>query len=256
MAKIDALILAAGYSTRLYPLTLNTPKPLLNVGGVPMMERIIGKISEIPDLGRIFVVTNAKFEGHFNNWLEEFKKGKDLPYEIVVVNDGTTSNDNRLGPVGDVDFVLKSHKVEGDLLIVAGDNLFEVSLKEICDFKEEKQASILAVYDFKDVEKVRKKFGVVLCDPNGKVTGFEEKPENPKSALAATALYIIKHEHLKLVTDLYARPHEGELNAGEMIAELVRQKANVFTRPLDEWFDIGSKEDLAVANENYGSAAN
>jgi len=251
MAQINGLILAAGYSTRLYPLTLNTPKPLLEVGSKLMVERILSKMNEMTELGTIYIVTNAKFVTHFNDWLALYREAHAGAKEIVIVNDGTESNDTRLGPVGDINFVLQQYTVETDLLVVAGDNIFEVNLSEIVKVKNQHNASVLAVYDFNDIERVRNKFGVTLCNHDGKITAFEEKPAEPKSTLAATALYLLKQDHLPYIIDLYKRPHEGELNAGEMIIELLRQGADVYSYPLDEWFDIGSKEDLEKAAIHY-----
>ena len=239
MTEINALILAAGYSTRLYPLTLNTPKPLLEVGSKLMIERILEKLNELPQLGTIYIVTNAKFETHFNEWLANYQQHKPSTKEIVIVNDGTTSNETRLGPVGDINFVLNKYSVDSDLLVIAGDNIFEVSLSEIYQTRVDNNASVLAVYDFNDKDKVRSKFGVTLSDENGKITGFEEKPAAPRSSQAATALYLLKKEHLPHIVELYKRPHNGELNSGEMIIELLRKGADVYSHPLNEWFDIG-----------------
>src|SRR3989344_6886009 len=121
---MDAIILAAGYATRLYPLTKDRPKPLLNVAGKPIIEHIIRKIDGITGINKIYIVTNDKFEGHFSEWLENF----DAKSPIEIINDGTKSNEDRLGAIGDVHFAITSKNIDNELIVVAGDNLFELSL--------------------------------------------------------------------------------------------------------------------------------
>ena len=114
MTQIKALILAAGYSTRLYPLTRNTPKPLLEVGSHLMIERILGKLNDMQELSTIYIVTNAKFASHFSDWLTGYQAANSGAKEIIIVNDGTESNETRLVPVGDINFVLEKYPVESD----------------------------------------------------------------------------------------------------------------------------------------------
>ena len=117
---MDAIILAAGYATRLYPLTKDKPKPLLHVARKPIVEHIIRKIEEIKDINKIYIVTNDKFEGHFNDWLRSF----DAKSPIEIINDGTKINEDRLGALGDVHFAISSKNIDSELIVVAGDNLF------------------------------------------------------------------------------------------------------------------------------------
>ena len=121
---MKAVVLAAGYATRLYPLTKDQPKPLLEVAGKPIAEHIIRKIEEVDEVDEIFIVTNNKFSEHFSKWVNSFSSSK----KITVVNDQTMSNEDRLGSLGDIQFVIEKHNVEDDILVVAGDNLFEFSL--------------------------------------------------------------------------------------------------------------------------------
>ena len=127
---MDAIILAAGYATRLYPLTENTPKPLLNVAGKPIIEHIIKKLAAINEIDKIYIVTNNKFEQHFKNWLDDF----DAQKPIEIINDGTKSNEDRLGALGDVHYAINSKNLENDFIVVAGDNLFEMSLEDLDNF--------------------------------------------------------------------------------------------------------------------------
>ncbi len=120
---MQALILAAGYATRLYPLTLNQPKPLLPVAGKPMLDHVIDNLSSVPGLKDIFIVTNQKFAGHFEAWAKDYAAHKKA-YQFKIINDGSTSDADKLGAIGDIPYVVKQEHIDDDLLIIAGDNLF------------------------------------------------------------------------------------------------------------------------------------
>ena len=152
---MQILILAAGYATRLYPLTLNQPKPLLPVAGKPMLEHVIDNLAAIPDLGEIFVVTNNKFAGHFEKWAEHYRSAKKA-LNFKIVNDGSTSDADKLGAIGDIHFVLSREKIHDDLLVVAGDNLFSDSLEQFGAYCRAKNAPVVGVYDVGDLEQVKK----------------------------------------------------------------------------------------------------
>lgn len=251
---MKCIVLAAGYATRLYPLTKDQPKPLLSVGGKPIMARIVEKVGEVKEVDEIFIVTNSKFASHFEEWSASYENptGK----KITVVDDGTTSNDDRLGPVGDIKFVLdfcekRGTPVKEDLMVLGGDNLFECSLKKFADFYKSKGASALALYDLKDLDAVRNKFGVVELGDDHKVVDFVEKPSNPKSALAATCMYIYKHSDLKHVSTVLDSK-DGEVNSGELVAWLMQQGSKVHGFAFDEkWYDIGGHEELKAAHQEY-----
>ena len=139
---MKAIILAAGYATRLYPLTLNKPKPLLEVAAKPIIEHILFKIEKIKEINNIFIVTNNKFYAKFASWLAVYESKK----KIKIINDKTSSNEDRLGAVGDIKFVLEQEKLNDDVMIIAGDNLFEFSLSgPVKIFKEKKNQRYSAV---------------------------------------------------------------------------------------------------------------
>ena len=249
---MKAIILAAGYSTRLYPLTKDTPKPLLPIGKIPIIERILQKIQSINEINQVYIVTNAKFITHFEKWLEKYKKQlNNFTTELILVDDGTYTNETRLGPVKDIALVLKKYNVQDDILVAAGDNLFEMDLEKLCKVSKHNHASALAVYEFESVDMVRNKFGVVLTDKNNRVVGFEEKPSEPQSSLAATAIYLFKREDIKHIINLAEQPSEKEINAGEIIKYFIEKKLPVYCEFLTTWFDIGSHDDLRKANEYY-----
>ena len=241
---MKAIVLAAGYATRLYPLTLNTPKPLIEVAGKPIISHIVDKIVKIDQIDEIYVVTNDKFHSHFVQWNNSYSSHK----PVHIINDGTTSNEDRLGAVGDMHFTIQKHNIDDDVLVIAGDNLFGFSLPNFINFFSQKQSSVMAFCDLNDLDKVRGKLGV--GDIQGtKVIGFEEKPDFPKSAIAATACYLYAKK------DLHHINYGVQNNIGDApgnLAKLVAGKSELHGFVFDEhWFDIGSHESLELAKQYY-----
>src|ERR1041385_5272637 len=151
---MKVLILAAGYATRLYPLTLTQPKPLLPVAGKPMIEYVLDNIAPIGGIDRVYVVTNAKFAGHFQRWADNYRATKSK-LDFTIVNDKSTDDSNKLGAIGDLHLVITKENVNDDLVVVAGDNLFNQSLEEYGTFIRQKKAPVLGVYDVGDLEQVK-----------------------------------------------------------------------------------------------------
>jgi glucose-1-phosphate thymidylyltransferase len=241
---MKALILAAGYATRLYPLTKDTPKPLLEVSGKPIINYIVDKIATIPNVDGIYVVTNNKFHTHFQAWANNLNCSK----PITIVNDQTTSNDDRLGAIGDIDFVVKQENINEDLLVIAGDNLFGFALQNFVDFFHQKANSIVAFHNLQDLEKVRGRYGVAILD-NTKVIDFEEKPREPKSTLAATACYLFNQQDLQKV-DSFLREEKADA-PGNLVRYLAKNSevhGFVFT---EHWFDVGTLPSLEEARQAY-----
>ncbi len=243
---MKALILAAGYATRLYPLTKETPKPLLPVGGIPMIEHILFRIVEVPEVDEVFIVTNDKFYSQFREWSGSYRSKK----RIKVINDGTKSNEDRLGAIGDIDFVIKQQKVKDDLLVIAGDNLFEFSLVHLNNFFKERGTSVIAACDLLEKSRLAKKFGVVETDKNMKIVGFEEKPAEPKTTLAATACYIFTKDDVVELERCIAEHHKPD-NLGDFIKWLSERKhvhGFIFS---ERWFDIGSHDQYEEVNRLF-----
>ena len=179
---MKALILAAGYATRLRPLTDEIPKMLLPLAERPMLDYLVDRLREVDELDEIHLVTNARFAEAFRDW---------APEDVAVHDDGTTSNEDRLGAIGDIAFAIERGELEGeDLLIVAGDNLIGYSLADFVAFWRGKDGSAIAVREIGDRELLRQ-YGVVELDEDDRVVGLEEKPAEPKSDLAATASYAL-----------------------------------------------------------------
>lgn len=191
------IILAAGYATRLYPLTLNQPKPLLPVAGKPMIDHVLDNLAAITGIDRVYVVTNAKFAGHFQKWADAHH-GAASGLKFTIVNDQSTDDSNKLGAIGDLHLVLTREKVDDDVIVVAGDNLFSEKLDGFGKFCREKNTPVLALYDVGNLEEI-KKYNAITIDAAGKITFFEEKPKQPQSTLTGIALYYYPKSVLPLI---------------------------------------------------------
>ena len=245
---MKVVILAAGYATRLYPLTVAQPKPLLPVAGKPMIEYVLDNLAPVGGIERVYVVTNAKFVGHFQKWADAYHGAKPN-LNFTIVNDGSTDDSNRLGAIGDLHLVLTREKVDDDLVVVAGDNLFSESLGAFGEFCRRKRAPVLGVYDVESLEEA-KKYGVVDLDGDGKIVRFEEKPKEPASTLIGIALYYYPKNVVPMIRQYIAEGNNPD-QPGRLVQWLYpRTPVYTWTVP-GLWYDIGSKETLAEANRIF-----
>ena len=245
---MNALILAAGYATRLYPLTLNKAKPLLEVGGKPIIEWLLDNLADVPGLGTVYIVTNAKFAGDFQNWADGYQE-QHREITIKIINDGSKSDDDKLGAIGDINLVLmRENLTDEDLLVIAGDNLFQQPLSDFVNAAKHSAATV-AVHDVGNLEAM-KKYGTVTVDKNGVITNFEEKPEKPKSTLAAVALYYYSRNVLPLFTTYLAAGNNPDQPGLFLQWLYTRKPVNTFEIK-GRWLDIGSKETLKSADEIF-----
>lgn len=243
------LILAAGYATRLYPLTLTRPKPLLDVAGKPMIEHVLDNIAPIPGIDRVYVVTNAKFAGQFQQWADNYRATK-AKLNFTIINDGSTDETNKLGAIGDLNLVLEREKVDDDLIVVAGDNLFSQSVEEFGKFCRTRNAPVLAVYDVGNLEEI-KKYNAITMDAEGRITFFEEKPKQPQSTITGIALYFYPRAPLPLIRQYIAEGNNPD-QPGRLVQWLYPRTPFYTWRVPGLWFDIGSKETLDEANRIFG----
>lgn len=241
------IILAAGYATRLYPLTLNQPKPLLQVAGKPMLEHVIDNLATIPYIDVAHIVTNAKFADHFQRWADNYQHAGHFDFQIV--NDGTTDETNRLGAIGDMNLVLTKHGIDEDIIVVGGDNLFSDNLFEFGEFCREKNAPVLAVYDVGDLEEIRK-YNSIEVDDQGQITFFEEKPAQPKSTLTGIALYYYPKSTLPLIRQYIAEGNNPD-QPGRLVQWMYPRTPFYTWKVPGLWFDVGSKETLEEANRVF-----
>ena len=245
---MKVIILAAGYATRLYPLTLTKPKPLLPVAGKPMIDHVIDNLAPIAGIDGIYVVTNAKFAGHFQEWADNYRATK-AKLNFTIVNDGTTDDTNKLGAIGDINFVMQREQVDDDIIVVAGDNLFSEKLGAFGQFCREKNAPVEGIYDVKTLAEA-KKYGVVSVAADGRMTRFEEKPASPDTSLIGIALYYYPKHTLPLIRQYIAEGNNPD-QPGRLVQWLYpRTPVYTWTVP-GLWFDIGSKETLEEANQIF-----
>ena len=242
------IILAAGYATRLYPLTINQPKPLLEVSERPMIEHVIDHLKDVPELTGVIIISNEKFHGHFEKWASDYQiSGQNIP--ITVVNDKSTDENNRLGAIGDMVFAMNDQSVDEDVIVVAGDNLFSQSIKAFGEFCLEKKAPVLGVYDVGRLEDT-KKYSEVHTDMNGHITSFEEKPEYPTTTVIGIALYYYPKDLIPTIKKYVEDGHNAD-QPGRLVQWLY-PRIPVFTWSLPGlWYDIGSKETLEEANRIF-----
>ena len=246
---MNVLILAAGYATRLYPLTENKAKPLLDVAGKPMMEWVIDNLAPIKGLEKVYVVTNNKFAADFQAWADQYNQTHaKLAFEII--NDGSTSDSDKLGAIGDINLVIaRAGLIDSDLIVVAGDNLFNQSLEDFGRFCAEKNQPVLGVYDVGSLEQA-KKYGVVAVDSTGVITSFEEKPSQPKSTLIGIALYFYPKETVMMIPTYIAAGNNPD-QPGRFVQWLYQRAAVQTWQVPGTWFDVGSKETLEEANKIF-----
>ncbi len=223
---MKAIILAAGYATRLYPLTENFPKPLLNVGGKAILDWLIEDLSGSID--EFIVVTNHKFADKFESWAEGYK-GK-----VRVIDDGTETNETRLGAVKDIQ--LAAEGLEGDALVMAGDNVLDFSLVSFIKFAQEKNTSCIMCHEEKRLEALQRT-AVITVDDDNLITSYEEKPKEPKGTLAVPPFYYYRAQDIKRIAEAL----ESGCNAdapGSYAAWLSKKT------PMHAWKMTGSRHDI------------
>lgn len=238
------VILAAGYATRLYPLTRDRPKHLLSVGGRRILEHLLDKLSPIGPIDRLYVVTNSKFAGRFEEWAAEYE-APTLGFEPQIVDDGTTDEGNRLGAIGDLAFLIEREKLDDDLVVAAGDSLFTDSLEGLVAVGQERAAPVVTLYDVGSLETV-KRYSSVEVDAEGRVTHLEEKPSEPRTTLAGIALYFYPAATLPLVGRYLAGGGNPD-QPGHLVAWLYPRLPVYTWRVRGEWLDIGSPDTLREA---------
>jgi glucose-1-phosphate thymidylyltransferase len=243
------IILAAGYATRLYPLTLNQPKPLLPVAGKPMMEHVLDNIATIKSIDHAYVVTNAKFARHFEDWASTYNR-PDLHFSFTIVKDKSTDDTNKLGAIGDMHLVLTKYDVDDDIIVIGGDNLFSNDLSEFGGYCEEKSAPVTGVYDVGDLEAI-KKYNSIEIDENNRITYFEEKPQVPRSTLTGIALYYYPKMMLPLIYQYIAEGNNPD-QPGRLVQWLYPRAPFYVWKVPGLWYDVGSIETLEEANRVFG----
>lgn len=240
------IVIAAGYATRLGELTRNFPKPLLKIGQSTILGRMLDDIDTIPEIDEHIIITNHRFADIFRQWAAEQAYTK----PITIVDDGTETNETRLGAVCDLLYAMDQLTIDDDMLVVAADNLLFFSFREFVDFANEKGTSCIMCHEQPDIEKLRRT-GVIVVDDQMRVLNMEEKPEHPKSNWAVPPFYIYKKQDLAIVRGSVA---DGcGKDAPGNLAHYMVEHTVMHAWPMSAGrFDIGSLDTYYEAQKLFG----
>ena len=240
---MKALILAAGFGTRLSDLGDNIAKAFIVVNGRPVIDYIHDNLNNVKEIDEIILTTNNKFYKDFLAW----KTSRNL--KITLLNNGVDNVKDKKGAIGDIYFALKKTKIKEDLLVIGSDNLFDFQLRDLVkDFLDKRASRLVVRYE---IPERRHLFGNVLFNADRKIIEFVEKPEKPISEFAASCIYLYPKEVLSLF-DLYMKQESNHDQPGRFIGFLLKQKKDVYAYKLEgRWFDIGNLETLKEAMKSY-----
>lgn len=240
------IVIAAGYATRLGELTKNFPKPLLKIGENTILGRMLDDIDKIPEIDEHIIITNHKFAGIFEEWAS----GQSYTKPVTIVDDGTETNDTRLGAVCDLLFAMDKLKIDDDMLVVAADNILFFSFQEFVDFAKAKGTSCIMCHEQPSIEKLQRT-GVIVLDDNDKVLNMEEKPQEPKSHWAVPPFYIYLKKDLEKVRHSVENGC-GKDAPGNLAHYMVEQVDMHAWKMTAGRFDIGSLDTYKEACERFG----
>lgn len=244
---MKAIVLSAGYATRLYPLTKDTPKGLLPIGDKSILDFITDQIETVPEIDEMFIISNHKFYTNFSEWA----KKRHTRLKIQVLDDGTTDDSNKLGAIGDIWYTIVNGQIDDDVLVVAGDNFFTFPLNDYIDFYRQKQHDSILVAELEDINDLRRMANAIL-DDEGKVLSLEEKPQEPKSNCAVFASYIYKKETIGLIGQ-YLKEGNNPDAPGFFPSWLYQRKPVYAYKFTGECYDIGTHESYREVCEKFGS---
>ena len=245
---MKCLILAAGYATRLYPLTENFPKPLLEVKGKTILDWLVDDIDTSGLMDQYIVVSNHKFIHHFEKWAVGKKQN------ITVLDDGTSTNETRHGAVKDIQFAIDELKLNDDLLIIAGDNVLDFSLVKFIQYAQEKNTSCIMRYFEPKLERLQKS-GVIVTENDGLVLNMQEKPKEPKSTWCYPPFYFIVKKDVPMVAKSIAAGC-GTDAPGSFIAWLYKKVSVYSMRMPGKRYDIGTLESYEQIKQEYQGIVN
>ncbi len=242
---MKCLILAAGYATRLYPLTENFPKPLFEVNGKTILDWLLDDIDASGKINEYVVISNNKFISHFEKWAKE----KELSAPITVLNDGSNDNDSRLGAVADIKFAIDSLKIDEDILVIAGDNVLDFSLCKFIEYAEMKKAPCVMRYYEDRIEKLRKT-GVATVNEEGLITAMEEKPAEPKSNWCVPPFYAYPKDTLSQIEQGIKDGCKTDAPGSFVTYLAEKQKVYAMEMP-GKRYDIGDLKSYKEVNDIY-----
>jgi glucose-1-phosphate thymidylyltransferase len=243
---MKAVVLAGGFARRLLPLTKDTPKPLLPICGKPIIEYVVESLSSVPGIDKIYISVNRKFEGHFTRWLSGTVSSK----ETEIFSEPSMREEEKRGAVGALSLLIEEKAIDDDMLVIAGDNLFDFDMGSFTSGHN--GAPMVALYDIVESAKASGKYGVVVLGEGGLIKEFHEKPLNPPSSLVSTGCYFFPKSSIAMI-----RQYLGEGNnpdAPGFFISWLAKKTDVHGfvfGPQNRWFDIGSIESYENANSTF-----
>lgn len=241
---MKSIVLAAGYATRLYPLTKDFPKPLLPVGNSTILDRLLSDIDGIADISEHIIISNHKFIAQFEAWKQKSSYKK----TIVLLDDGSTANENRLGAVRDLVFAIDSLHIDDDMLVLAGDNVLDFSLDSFVRYQKQVASSVIMRHYEGDIAKLRKT-GVAIVSENGKVLSMQEKPQSPQSNWAVPPFYIYKKSDIPLLLDLVKSGVCATDAPGDFIAAFCTRGSVYAWEMAGKRYDIGDLESYQLVQK-------
>lgn len=245
---MKAVILAAGYATRLYPITRNKPKALLSVGGRPMIDHLMDRVDVVEKIAETVLVTNSLFYQPLSAWAKSRAQKSSSKKPIRVLNDGTFSNADRLGATGDLRFALREARISEDLLVLASDNLFDEDLRAfVARFEELGTGVLIGMIDVGDPSKAAGRYGTIETSADGEVTAIEEKPLEPRTSRVSMGVYAISRRVLPFL-DEYLSGREVKDAPGHFIKWLLDHVEVHAYEFKGRWYDIGSFDQWAEAD--------
>ena len=246
---MKSIILAAGYATRLYPLTENRPKPLLEIGDCTILDLLIKNVDDIDDIDSHFIISNHKFYSQFYQWAQ--KAAPSLHHPVTIIDDGSETNEQRIGAVGDLLIVLERLAIDDDIMVLAADNILDFSLRGFAAFFKEKEASVIMCHREPELRRLQRT-GVIKVDENMKVMEMQEKPLHPISHWAVPPFYIYKRSDLPLIRNCLR--HGCGTDAPGNLAHYLSAKTTVYAWEMPgRRMDIGTTDSYTDAQKLFAS---
>lgn len=244
---MKVLLLNAGYATRLYPLTENMPKSLLPLGKRCIIDYIMDSIDELSDVSEVILISNSKFAKQFRDWADSLDRTGKAP--ISVLDDGTDSPDNMRGAIGDIKFAIEEKKIDEDICIMAGDNIFTYDINEMYKFFREKDSDTLVAIHVPEKHQLQK-LAVAILDDEGKILDMTEKPKEPKSNWGIYATYFYKRDTIKLI-DTYLEEGNSPDAPGNFPSWLYKRQPVYAYKAQGDCIDIGTLENYEKTKKDY-----
>jgi glucose-1-phosphate thymidylyltransferase len=243
-----AILLCAGFATRMYPLTRNFPKPLLKVGGKPVLDYLMNQLLVLPKMESIYVVTNELFYKNFLEWQNRWKRGlEEQAIDLYLINDGATSNETRFGAIKDLALTVKSLKAIAPAIVAAGDNIFRFSLKTVAQEFINSGKNIVIALEEIDFHKEKRK-GVLEIEPDNRVLAFYEKPTEVSSNWVCPPIYFLQPSALERIVECAAQPNPGD-SPGYFREYLVNKEPVFAVKVSGKRLDIGTIESYEAADK-------